>query len=64
MSERPCQEDIGLRMFVDRANETAELPEVFAAHSLTPSAPAQLDPARITANREAWINAWTQVVLR
>ena len=64
MLDRRFQEDIPLRMFVYPANQTADLPEVFTAHSHVPAAPAQLDPARIAANREAWINAWTEVVLR
>lgn len=61
---RRFQEDIPLRMFVYPANETAELPEVFQQHSRISTAPVQLDPERITANREAWIQAWTEVVLR
>lgn len=64
MLDRRFQEDIPLKMFVYPANQTAALPEVFALHSHVPSAPAQLAPARIAANREAWINAWTEVVLR
>jgi len=64
MLDQRFQEDIPLKMFVYPANETAQLPEVFAAHSRLPDAPAQPDPARIAANREAWINAWTEVVLR
>lgn len=62
--DRRFQEDIPLKMFVYPANETAVLPDVFQQYSQTPAAPVQLDPARITANREAWIQAWTEVVLR
>ncbi len=61
---RRFQEDIPLRMFVYPANETAELPEVFQQHSRISAAPVQLDPERITGNREAWIQAWTETVLR
>ncbi len=64
MLDRRFQEDIPLKMFVYPANQTAEMPDVFTTHSRVPAAPAQLDPARIAANREAWINAWTEVVLR
>ncbi|MBP9502523.1 MAG: thiamine ABC transporter substrate-binding protein [Candidatus Promineofilum sp.] len=62
--DRPFQEDIPLKMFVYPANETAVLPDVFQQYSQTPAAPVQLDPSRITANREAWIQAWTEIVLR
>ncbi len=61
---RDFQEDIPLKMFVFPANETAVLPEVFQEYGQVSDAPAQMDPVRITANREAWIQAWTDVVLR
>ena len=60
----PLQEDIPLKMFVYPANETAALPDVFVQHSRTPAAPVQMAPERIAANREAWIQAWTETVLR
>jgi len=63
MLSRPFQEDIPLKMFVYPANETAALPDVFIQHSRTPAAPVQMSPARIAANREAWIEAWTETVL-
>jgi thiamine transport system substrate-binding protein len=58
------QEDIPLKMFVYPANGTAALPDVFTQHSHTPAAPVQMAPDRIAANREAWIQAWTETVLR
>lgn len=61
---RQVQEDIPLKMFVYPANETAELPEVFQKYGRVSAAPAQMTPTRIAANREAWIQAWTEVVLR
>lgn len=61
---RRFQEDIPLRMFVYPANEAAQLPAVFQQHSRVPSRPVQMDPARIAAGRETWIQAWTEVVLR
>jgi thiamine transport system substrate-binding protein len=57
------QEDIPLKMFVYPANETAQLPEVFVEHSHVSDAPAQMEPDRIAANREDWIQAWTEEVL-
>lgn len=64
MLDRAFQEDIPLKMFVFPANETAQLPEVFQAFGQESVAPAAMDPARIAANREAWIRAWTETVLR
>ncbi len=58
------QEDIPLNMFVYPTNSNATLPDVFAEHSLIPANPATVDPSAITANREAWIDAWTTTVLR
>jgi thiamine transport system substrate-binding protein len=58
------QEDIPLHMFVFPANETAELPEVFTKFSVVPEQPAMVSPEDISANRETWIEAWTNTVLR
>lgn len=62
--DRRFQEDIPLHMFVFPSNQTAELPEVFLKWADIPDEPAQVDPDTIDANRELWINAWTEVVLR
>ncbi|MFN2122215.1 MAG: thiamine ABC transporter substrate binding subunit [Candidatus Promineifilaceae bacterium] len=61
---RPFQEDIPLHMFVYPANEEAQLPEVFIEHSQVPQYPATISPEEIAANREAWVQAWTETVLR
>lgn len=58
------QEDIPLRMFVFPANEDAELPEEFLEYTEVPEVTADIDPERIEENREAWIEAWTDTVLR
>ena len=58
------QEDIPLHMFVFPANQNAALPEVFQQFALIPEQPAEVDFAAIEANREAWIEAWAEVVLR
>lgn len=62
--DRPFQEDIPLKMFVYPANETATLPEVYRQYSRVPAAPAQMTPEQISANRERWIQAWTEELLR
>ncbi|HHH82835.1 MAG TPA: thiamine ABC transporter substrate-binding protein, partial [Chloroflexi bacterium] len=58
------QEDMPLNMFVFPVNPQAKLPEVFAEHMVIPESTAQVDPQAIEANREAWIEAWTETVLR
>ena len=58
------QEDIPLHMFVFPANQNAELPDVFAEFAIVPENPVTLDYAAIEENRETWIGAWTETVLR
>lgn len=64
MLSQTFQEDIPLNMFVFPANEDAALPEVFVKWAQIPDSPASLPPDVIDANREQWIEAWTEVVLR
>jgi thiamine transport system substrate-binding protein len=58
------QEDIPLNMFVFPANGQATLPEAFVTWAQVPGETAVVDPQQIDANRENWIEAWTEVVLR
>jgi len=58
------QEDIPLHMFMFPANENAILPEVFREFAHVPEHPAEVEYADIEANREAWLEAWTDTVLR
>lgn len=60
----PFQEDIPLQMFVYPANRNADLPDLFVQFGQTPVEPAQIDPAAIEANRETWIEAWTDAMIR
>jgi thiamine transport system substrate-binding protein len=64
MLSRKFQEDIPLQMFVFPANETAQLPEVFIKHAVTAEKPVNVSPSAIEANRDTWIEAWTNTVLR
>ncbi len=64
MLSQPFQEDIPLNMFVFPANETAVLPDAFIQWAQIPTEPAIVDAAKIDANRETWIEEWTEVVLR
>ena len=58
------QEEIPLHMFMFPANQDAALPEVFAEFAVIPEHPAEVDYGDIEANREAWVEAWTETVLR
>jgi len=64
MLSEPFQEDVPLQMFVFPVNEEAELPELFAEFSQIPENPVTVDYGEIEANREQWIEAWTETVLR
>ena len=58
------QEDIPLQMFVFPANRDAKQPDVFVKHAKLAENPVILSSERITANREKWIEDWTDTVLR
>lgn len=56
------QEDIPLNMFVYPANKNAKLPDVFVKYAQVAEQPAVLSYAEIAANRDAWIEAWTEAM--
>jgi thiamine transport system substrate-binding protein len=58
------QEDMPLQMFVFPVNPAAKLNEQFSQFLVNPAKPATLAPDTIAANREKWINAWMETVLR
>jgi thiamine transport system substrate-binding protein len=64
MLSKRFQEDIPLQMFVFPANQTAALPDVFTRYAEIPENPAYVSPEDIESNREAWVEAWTETVLR
>jgi thiamine transport system substrate-binding protein len=64
MLSKTFQEDVPLQMFVFPVNQKAGLPDVFVKYAQIPAKPAYVSPQAIDANREAWIEAWTQTVLR
>ncbi|PWH14831.1 MAG: thiamine ABC transporter substrate-binding protein [Anaerolineae bacterium] len=64
MLSLPFQEDVPLQMFVYPVLPTAKLPDEFIKYAQTAPNPASLPAEQIAANREKWIEAWTQVVLR
>jgi thiamine transport system substrate-binding protein len=64
MLSETFQEDVPLQMFVYPVNPDAELPEEFIKYAQTPGQPATLPPEEIAANRDRWIQEWTDVVLK
>ncbi len=64
MLDTAFQEDVPLQMFVFPVNPETQLPEVFEEFAQVAEEPASVEPAEIEENREAWIQAWTEVVLR
>ena len=61
---RAFQAELPLNLFVYPANTDVPLPAVFTTTPRVPADPPTLDPATITADREAWIDEWTDTVLR
>ena len=51
-------------MFVYPVNPDAALPEAFVKYAQIPEKPAYIDPATIAANRDKWIQAWTDTVIQ
>ncbi len=58
------QEDIPLHMWVYPTHEGVDLPQVFQDFAIRAEEPAGLPAEAIEENRRAWIDAWTEVVLR
>jgi thiamine transport system substrate-binding protein len=58
------QEDLPLQMFVLPVDPFAILPDSFHQFNEYPSDPAILAPDVIAANRDRWIQEWTDAVLR
>ena len=58
------QEDMPLQMFVYPANPNAKLPDAFVKYAQLPVQPAEMSPDEIAANRDNWIQAWQNAVLK
>lgn len=61
---RAFQEDIPLRMFVYPVVDDATLPEVFEENAVVVEDPLALPADEIATGREAWVERWTDIVLR
>lgn len=64
MLTQEFQEDMPFQMYVFPVLEEAELPELFINHAQIAELPAEISPDEIDENREDWIEAWTETVLR
>lgn len=64
MLSKPFQEDMPLQMFVFPVLPDAALPEAFMRASAIPAKPAVLDPLVIAAQRDGWLRAWTDLMLK
>ena len=59
MLSKQFQEDMPLQMFVYPLNQNAVMPEAFIKYAQITDEPAVISPEVISANRDAWIKAWT-----
>lgn len=64
MLSKTFQEDMPLQMFVYPVLKGAAIPEAFTKYAQVSAAPATMAPAEIAKNRDAWIKAWNDLVLK
>jgi len=64
MLSKRFQEDVPLSMFVFPVVPDAALPPEFEQFAVVPSAPLLLAPQEIEANRDRWVDEWTDIVIR
>ena len=56
------QNDMPLNMFVYPLNKNSQLPDVFAQYAQVAETPAIISYSEIASNRDAWIEAWTEIM--
>jgi thiamine transport system substrate-binding protein len=64
MLGKQFQEDMPGQMFVYPVNSEAALPDAFVKYSQAPKQAATLAPDVIAEKRDAWIQAWTDTVMK
>jgi thiamine transport system substrate-binding protein len=64
MLSKEFQEDVPLQMYVYPVNPAAVLPEEFTKYAQAPKQAASLPAEEIAANRDQWIQAWTDAVMK
>jgi thiamine transport system substrate-binding protein len=60
---RTFQESLPLSMFVWPVNPDAEIPEVFRRFAVRPEEPTTMEPDRIAAGRQRWLEEWSALGL-
>ena len=63
MASPEFQSDIPLNMFVFPVNPNAQVPDLFAKFAAQATNPLTMDPQTISANRDRWIQQWTDTVI-
>ena len=63
LSER-FQADVPGSMFVYPVRDGVELPAAFLQHAIVPEHPLALPADEIEANRDRWVDEWTEIVVR
>ena len=58
------QQEVALNLFVWPARTDVAPPPEFVEFAEVVAEPLTVAPADIEANREAWLDEWTQIVLR
>ncbi len=64
MLGKQFQEDVPMQMFVYPVDPTAALPDEFVKYAQAPEQTAVLSPEEIAVNRDQWIEAWTDIVMK
>jgi len=63
MASPEFQSDIPFNMFVFPVNPDAQVPSLFAKYAAQATDPLTMDPQTISANRDRWIQQWTDTVI-
>lgn len=63
MAAPQFQSDMPLNMFVFPVNPQAQIPDLFTKYPSKATEPLTMDPASIAANRDKWIQEWTDAVI-
>ncbi|MEO8356662.1 MAG: thiamine ABC transporter substrate-binding protein [Chloroflexota bacterium] len=64
MLGKQFQEDVPMQMFVYPVDPNAALPDEFVKYAQAPEQTALLSPEEIAVNRDQWIEAWTDIVMK
>jgi len=61
---KPFQQDVPLQMYVQPVNREAAVPPLFQRYTAQPSHILSLPAQQVGANRSAWVDQWTTLVVR